>query len=100
MGTPVEGTQEEKESTTPDGTAGMTQSQMDTLKTTTMNNIKTMVAKTDTYVAAGSSQLAYTDNPLSTTPVYESLPTDQISYLPINETNDAVSIYKQYADMN
>jgi len=37
---------------------------------------------------------------LSTAPIYESIPADQISYLPINETNDAVSIYKEYADIN
>jgi len=78
----------------------MTQTQQEALKTQTMSDIKTMVANTDSYVAAGTTQLAYTDNPLSTAPTYESLPADQITYLPINETNDAVSVYKEYADVN
>jgi hypothetical protein len=65
-----------------------------------MNVIKTMVANTDSYVAAGSTQLAYTDNPLSTAPVYETLSSEEVTYLPINESNDAVSIYKEYGDIN
>ena len=98
--TPMEWVTEEKDIVAPDTTAGMTQTQQEALKTQTMSDIKTMVANTDSYVAAGTTQLAYTDNPLSTAPTYESLPADQITYLPINETNDAVSVYKEYADVN
>lgn len=97
---PTEGLQEEVEAEAPDTTAGMSEEQMKALKNKTMNDIKTMVADTDSYVAAGTTQLAYTDNPLSTAPVYESLPAEEISYLPINESNDAVSIYKEYSDIN
>lgn len=100
IGTPMEGITEETEIEAPDTTAGMSQSQMETLKTQTMSDIKDMIANTDTYVAAWSTQLAYTDNPLSTSPVYETLPADQISYLPINESNNTVSIYKEYGDIN
>jgi hypothetical protein len=78
----------------------MSKDQVDALKDQTMSDIKTMVANNDTYVAAGQSQLAYVDNPLTTSPVYESLAPQDISYLPISETNDAASVYKEYADIN
>jgi len=100
MGTPMEGITEETEVDAPDTTANMSESEMKALKTQTMNDIKSMVANTDSYVAAGQTQLAYTDNPLASSPIYESIPSDQVSYLPINESNDAVSIYKEYADIN
>lgn len=100
MAMPVEGVEEEKEVDDGDTTANMSKNQVDALKDQSMNDLKAMIANTDMYVAAGSSQLAYTDNPLSTSPVYESLSPTEISYLPINETNDAVSIYKEYADIN
>jgi hypothetical protein len=96
----MEGITEEEDIEEPDNTAGMSETQMKAVKDQTMQDIKSMVANTDTYVAAGETQLAYTDNPLTTAPVYESLPADQISYLPINESNDVVSVYKQYADVN
>ncbi|HMS91786.1 MAG TPA: VCBS repeat-containing protein, partial [Candidatus Absconditabacterales bacterium] len=97
---PTEGRIEEKEIEAPDTTVGMSEEQMKALKTQAMKDIKDMVANTDMYVAAGSTQLAYTDNPLSTAPIYENLPAEEISYLPINENNDAVSIYKEYSDIN
>jgi hypothetical protein len=78
----------------------MSETQLKALKDKAMSDIKTMVADTETYVAAGKSQLAYMDNPLTTAPVYESLPAEEITYLPISETNDVVSIYKTYADVN
>lgn len=62
--------------------------------------MKTTVSDTNADIAAGSAQLAYTDNPLSIAPSYESLPANEISYLPISENNDAVSVYKEYADTN
>lgn len=98
--TPREGIQEETEIDAPDGTIGMGEADMKILKDKALNDIKDMVANTDMYVAAWSTQLAYTDNPLSTAPVYESLPAEEITYLPINETNDAVSVYKEYGDIN
>lgn len=97
---PTEGRIEEKEIEAPDTTVGMSEEQMKALKTQAMKDIKDMVANTDMYVAAWSTQLAYTDNPLSTAPIYENLPAEEISYLPINENNDAVSIYKEYSDIN
>jgi hypothetical protein len=96
----MEGVTEETDVEAPDTTAGMSETQTKALKNQTMNDIKTMVANTDTYVAAGKTQLAYTDNPLPTAPVYETLPAEEITYLPINETNDAVSVYKEYVDIN
>jgi len=78
----------------------MSDTEMTALKDQSINDMKNMVTDTDKYIASGAAQLAFTDNPLSTSPVYESLPPDQISYLPINESNDAVSIYKEYADIN
>lgn len=90
---PAEGITEEKETTAPDTNPTMS-------KDEALNSIKDMVGNTDTYVTAGAAQLAFIDNPLSTAPVYESLSPDQITYLPISETNDAVSVYKEYADTN
>jgi hypothetical protein len=97
---PVEGTTEEVDEDAPDTTAGMSEDDMKALKEQSLNDIKTMVANTNSYVASGSAQLAFTDNPLSTAPIYELLPADEITYLPINETNDAVSVYKEYVDIN
>ncbi|MCX6825442.1 MAG: VCBS repeat-containing protein [candidate division SR1 bacterium] len=98
--TSTEGVTEELDTEAPDSAIGMSKDQVDALKDQTMNDVKSMIANNDTYVAAGSTQLAYTDNPLSTAPVYESLPPSEISYLPINETNDFVSVYKEYVDIN
>lgn len=100
MTIPVEGVEEEVDEETPDTTAGMSSSDMETVKIQTLNKIKDMVANTDQYIAAGSTQLAYTDNPLSTSPIYESLSPSEVYYLPINEINDAVSVYKEYQDIN
>lgn len=98
---PTEGVTEEKDIDVPDTSTipwNLTKAQQKAIKKSAMNDVKTMVANTDTYVAAGATQLAYTDNPLATSHIYESA--DQISYLPINETNDAVSVYKEYSDIN
>ena len=97
---PMEGIIEEEEIEEADPTANMSEEEMKAQKNQSMNDIKEMVANTDMYVDAWSTQLAYTDNPLSTAPIYESLPADQIAYLPINEENEFVSIYKEYADIN
>ncbi|MEI6672323.1 MAG: hypothetical protein WCL02_02955 [bacterium] len=100
---PTEGTTEEKDIEVPDTSNipnNLSKAQQKAIKKSAMNDVKTMVANNDTYVAAGTTQLAYTDNPLSTAPLYESVPADQITYLPINETNDAVSVYKEYSDIN
>lgn len=81
----------------------MTKDQIDALKDTTLENVKTMVAENDIYVEAGRKQLAYVENPLSTTPIYETLPADEVQYLPISEiTNDTpeVSVYKIFEDIN
>lgn len=97
---PVEGIEEEKDEEWPDTTAGMSKGELEALKTKTMTDIKTMVQNTDSYVASGNEWLAYTDNPLTTSPIYESLPPEEIQYLPINIENDSVSIYKEYVDVN
>lgn len=47
----MEGITEETEIDAPDTTAGMSESEMKALKDQTMNDVKTMVANTDTYVA-------------------------------------------------
>gem|GEM_PF-1354657 len=78
----------------------MSKAEQKAIKNQALNDVKKMVANTNEYIAAGASQLAFVDNPLSTAPVYETLPKDQITYLPINETNDAVSVYKEWQDMN
>lgn len=100
---PREGIEEEKDEDGPDTTVGMTKDQIDALKDTTLENVKTMVAENDIYVEAGRKQLAYVENPLSTTPIYETLPADEVQYLPISEiTNDTpeVSVYKIFEDIN
>jgi hypothetical protein len=80
----------------------MSSTQMEAKNTQAMNDVKNMVGNTSEYVAAGSAQLAYTDNPLTTAPTYETLSPEEISYLPISETNnnDNVSVYKKYVDIN
>jgi len=99
---PTEGTTEETEINAPDGTENMSQAQMAALKVQTMNDVKNMVANNNTLVASGASQLAYIDNPLTTSPSYETLSPAEITYLPISETNtnDTVSVYKKYVDIN
>jgi len=100
MEMPTEGKEEEKDVESPDNTAGMSEPQMQALKIESMNKIKDMVANNDSLIASGASQLAYTDNPLTKSPSYELLPPEEISYLPINESNAVVSVYKEYQDMN
>jgi hypothetical protein len=109
---PKEGTTEEKDETTneevpPTDSSKMSKEEIKKLKDNikaqkekTMNDVKSIIANNDSYIASGTEQLAYTDNPLSTAPVYETLPAQEISYLPISETNNVVSVYKEYADIN
>ncbi len=100
MEIPSEWIEEEVDDKSTDTTANMSQSQMETLKNTTINDIKNMVANNDIYIVQGAKQLAYVDNPLTSAPIYESHDPQEITYLPINENNDTVSIYKEYVDIN
>ena len=70
------------------------------IKNMITNDIKNIAENTDDYVSAGMSQLAYIENPTKKAPIYETLTPENIYYLPIDETNEYVSIYKQYKDIN
>lgn len=99
MPIPGENTEDTISNNTTD-TPNLSQEEMEAFKDETLSNIMNISNNTNQYIAAGMEQLAYTDNPLSTAPVYETTSADNIYYLPINQTNDTVSIYKQYEDIN
>lgn len=98
---PKEWTQEEPEEEIAESISNLTGEELKALKDQSINDVKNFTQNLSSYIAAGNSQLAYTQNPLSTTPRYENnLNTEDIYYLPINEENETVSVYKQYKDMN
>lgn len=59
---PQEGTTEEVD--TQDNTPNTTDANV-------VNTLQSIVSNNDTYISQGSSQLAYTSNPLTTKPIYE-----------------------------
>ena len=54
----------------------------------------------NSYIAEGTKQLSYVQNPIAISPAYEVTAAENIYYLPISQSNDAVSVYKEYNDMN
>jgi len=65
-----------------------------------MDQVKNFTQNLGNYIATWAEQLEYIQNPLTTSPAYEIADPEEIYYLPINGRNWAVSVYKQYQDMN
>ena len=65
-----------------------------------MSQVKDFNQNLNGYIAEWAKQLSYIQNPLTTSPAYETTAAENIYYLPISQSNDAVSVYKEYDDMN
>ena len=95
MVAPVEGIEEEEEEVPEEDT-----------DTSSYNREQVMSQVTDFnqnlngYIGESAKQLSYESNPLTTSPAYETTATENIYYLPISQNNDAVSVYKEYSDIN
>jgi hypothetical protein len=97
--TPVEGIEEEIEEDIEE--VEYTEEELKELKDKATQDAKTFVEDLNANIAIGAAQLAYIENPINISPAYEqSLAPENIYYLPINQSNDAVSVYKNYNDIN
>jgi hypothetical protein len=68
-----------------------------------LNAAQDLATNNDSYTTIAAKDLEYVSNPTSKVPAYESSMTaDQVMFLPISKlsSGDAVSIYKQYTDLN
>lgn len=62
---------------------------------------KNFVNDTATYTVMWAKELSYVDNPTKKVPVYETLSTDEIKYLPVSKlSGENISVYKKYEDIN
>lgn len=96
---PAEGIEEEINEEGID-TSNYTKEELIELVEQSKEDISNFVQNLNGYIDQGITQLAYLENPLDTAPIYESINPEEIYYLPINEENDTISVYKEYKDMN
>jgi len=91
---PVEGIEEEEEVPEEDtDTSSYNREQV-------MSQVTDFNQNLNGYIVESAKQLSYESNPLTTSPAYETTAAENIYYLPISQNNDAVSVYKEYSDIN